>query len=172
MQVCDFCKAAVFKGDAGEIERVPDRHAIVYGVSDGECYVEEDLPVFDKPNRRLNENYLVRVYVARRLHVGLLFKMICDPDRQVRMEVALRLPVVSLAMLANDADEEVRRVVVERIDPAGAVMLLDDPSWIVRLRAVEKVPLHTLNRMLTDPEKEVRDAVMRRLHPNENLQVL
>ena len=51
-------KAAVFKGEGGEIERDPDKCAIVYGLQNGELYTEEWEPVFSKPDRHLKEETL------------------------------------------------------------------------------------------------------------------
>lgn len=51
-------KAAVFKGEGGEIERDPDKYAIVHGVQHGELYTEEWEPVFSQPDRHLKEENL------------------------------------------------------------------------------------------------------------------
>jgi anthranilate phosphoribosyltransferase len=50
--------AAVFKGEGGEIERDPDRNAIVYGVNNGELFTEEWPPIFDRTFRHLKEESL------------------------------------------------------------------------------------------------------------------
>ncbi|MEJ2141944.1 MAG: glycosyl transferase family protein [Gammaproteobacteria bacterium] len=50
--------AAVFKGEGGEIERDPDKYAIVQGVADNDLYSEEWAPVFNKPTRHLKEESL------------------------------------------------------------------------------------------------------------------
>lgn len=51
-------KAVVFKGEGGEIERNPDKYAIVYGVNDGELYNEEWAPIFTTPTNHLKEESL------------------------------------------------------------------------------------------------------------------
>lgn len=51
-------QAVVFKGEGGEIERDPDKYAIVQGVANGELYSEEWPPIFDKPTRHLKEETL------------------------------------------------------------------------------------------------------------------
>lgn len=50
--------AVVFKGEGGEIERDPDKYAIVYGVEKGELYNEEWPPVFTQAIRHLKEDSL------------------------------------------------------------------------------------------------------------------
>lgn len=50
--------AAVFKGEGGEIERDPDKYAIVFGLNDGELYQEEWPPVFDSATRHIKEENL------------------------------------------------------------------------------------------------------------------
>ena len=50
--------AVVFKGEGGEIERDPDKYAIVYGVDNGELYNEEWRPVFNQAIRHLKEDTL------------------------------------------------------------------------------------------------------------------
>jgi hypothetical protein len=49
-------------------------------------------------------DYLVRVYVARRLPIGRLFLLATEVDVEVRRIVAERIPQVSLGLLANDTD--------------------------------------------------------------------
>lgn len=51
-------QAVVFKGEGGEIERDPDKYAIVNGVNNGELYTEEWPPIFDKVIRHLKEESL------------------------------------------------------------------------------------------------------------------
>jgi len=50
--------AAVFKGEGGEIERDPDRNAIVYGVNNGDLYTEEWPAIFERTFRHLKEETL------------------------------------------------------------------------------------------------------------------
>lgn len=50
--------AVVFKGEGGEIERNPDKYAIVFGLDNDKLYQEEWLPVFDKPDHHVKEESL------------------------------------------------------------------------------------------------------------------
>lgn len=51
-------RAAVFKGEGGEIERDPDKYAIVYGLHNGELYQEEWQPIFASATRHVKEQSL------------------------------------------------------------------------------------------------------------------
>ena len=57
-QLLGYPRAAVFKGEGGEIERDPDKDAIVFGVQDGELYEEEWPPIFESVTRHLKEETL------------------------------------------------------------------------------------------------------------------
>lgn len=57
-QLLDQPLAAVFKGEGGEIERDPDKYAIVYGLQDGEFYQEEWPPIFASATRHVKEETL------------------------------------------------------------------------------------------------------------------
>lgn len=50
--------AAVFKGEGGEIERDPDKYAIVQGVDEAGLFTEEWPPIFSSPVRHLKEESL------------------------------------------------------------------------------------------------------------------
>ena len=50
--------AAVFKGEGGEVERDPDRHAIVHGLAEGGLYEEEWPPIFQSATRHVKEESL------------------------------------------------------------------------------------------------------------------
>lgn len=49
---------AVFKGEGGEIERDPDKFAIVYGANKNELYTEEWPPIFESATRHIKEETL------------------------------------------------------------------------------------------------------------------
>jgi len=51
-------RAAVFKGDGGEIERDPDKLVNVFGLHEGELYQEEWPPMFDSATRHVKEKNL------------------------------------------------------------------------------------------------------------------
>lgn len=50
--------AAVFKGEGGEIERDPDKYAIVHGVRNDSLYKDEWKPIFEGPIRHIKEQKL------------------------------------------------------------------------------------------------------------------
>jgi len=57
-QMLGQLQAAVFKGEGGEIERDPDKFAIVNGVNNGEIFTEEWPPIFNNTTRHIKDESL------------------------------------------------------------------------------------------------------------------
>ena len=114
-----------------------------------------------------DEDYYVRLTVARRIGADLLPAMMADEEAEVRRVVASRIGGSALYRMASDEDTEVRLAAVRRLEPRDLTGFHRDPDWRVRYEAACRASPGLLGEMINDPDEMVREFVLQRLEQVE-----
>lgn len=111
----------------------------------------------------VDEDYYVRLVVARRIAPLLLGGMIDDEEVEVRRVVARRIPYEWLRGMINDRDASVRLEVAQRLSPELLATLRRDPDWRVRYEVASRVVVTELFGLIDDEDTLVQDAARSRV---------
>jgi hypothetical protein len=110
-----------------------------------------------------DEDYYVRLVVARKLAPLLLGRMIDDEEAEVRRVVARRIPDGWLPGMINDRDAAVRLEIAQRLSPELLVLMRRDPDWRIRYEVASRAAVDELMLLAEDDDSMAREVARTRV---------